>query len=73
MEYLQRNSDNVKIDYFPVGSPELNAVEECWRQGKNNVMSKHHSSLEHIKKIVSNYYRTKRFNLNIKRYLFRST
>ncbi len=29
LEYLQRNSDNVKIDYFPVGSHELNAVEEC--------------------------------------------
>ncbi len=38
-EYLQRNSDNVKRDYFPVGSPELNAVEECWRQGKNNILS----------------------------------
>ncbi len=30
--YLQRNSDNLKIDYFPVGSSEFNPVEECWKQ-----------------------------------------
>jgi DDE superfamily endonuclease len=27
-EYLQRNEDSVKIEYFPVGSPEFNAVEK---------------------------------------------
>ncbi|HXT83244.1 MAG TPA: hypothetical protein VN704_02765 [Verrucomicrobiae bacterium] len=27
-EYLQRNKDNIKLEYFPVGSPEFNAVEE---------------------------------------------
>ncbi len=25
------------VEYFPVGSPEFNAVEECWRQGKYNI------------------------------------
>ena len=29
-KYLQRNEDSLKIEYLPVGSPEFNAVEECW-------------------------------------------
>lgn len=34
-EYLQRNLETIRAEYFPVGSPEFNAVvEECWRQGK---------------------------------------
>ena len=37
-EYLQRNMDNVRVEYFPVGSPEFNAVEECWRQGKYTLL-----------------------------------
>ncbi len=28
-EYLQRNLETIRVEYFPVGSPELNAVEEC--------------------------------------------
>jgi hypothetical protein len=37
-EYLHRNGDSVKIEYFPVGSPEFNAIiEECWKQGKYNL------------------------------------
>lgn len=35
-KYLKRNGDNLRIEYFPVGSPEFNAVEECWKQGKYN-------------------------------------
>lgn len=33
-EYLQKNLDTVKIEYFPVGSPGFNAVKEGRRQGK---------------------------------------
>ena len=73
-EYLQRNLDHIKAEYFPAGSPELNAVEGCWRQGKyNNILSNYHSSsFLHLKQVISNYYRTRRFNLGIKKYLLRS-
>ena len=37
-EYLRRNIETIKIEYFHVGSPQLNAVEECWRQGKYNTI-----------------------------------
>jgi transposase len=72
-EYLQRNIEAIKIEYFPVGSPEFNAVEECWRQGKCNILSNNYSSFSHIKQAISSYYRTRRFKLDIKKYLFRST
>jgi len=72
-DYLQRNTDTIRMEYFPVGSPEFNAVEECWRQGKYNILSNYYSSLSHIKSTISYYYRTRRFNLHIKKYLLRST
>ena len=36
-KFLRKNK-NVKIMYFPKGSPYLNAVEECWRQGKRRLL-----------------------------------
>ena len=72
-KYLQRNEDSLKIEYLPVGSPEFNAVEECWRQGKHNILSNYYSCFSHLKQVISQYYRTKRFNLDIKKYLLRST
>jgi transposase len=71
-ECLQRNVDNVRVEYFPVGSPEFNAVEECWRQGKHNLLSEHYPNFQSLKQVISNYYRTRRFNLDIKKYLLRS-
>ena len=72
-EYLQRNTDVIRMEYFPVGLPLLNAVEECWRQGKDNILSRNsYTNFSDIKQAISNYYRTKRFNLDIKKYLFRS-
>ena len=37
-QYLQDNSDRIKVEYLPKGSPEFNAVEECWRQGKDHLL-----------------------------------
>ena len=71
-EYLERNSKTIKVEYFPVGSPYLNAVEECWRQGKNDLLvSKYYSSFTDLKSTISEYYRTRRFNLDVVKYLLR--
>lgn len=72
-EYLQRNLETIRMEYFPVGLPLLNAVEECWRQGKCNILSRYCSGFSRLKQTISNFYRTRRFNLDIKKYLFRST
>jgi hypothetical protein len=67
------NKDSIRIEYFPVGSPEFNAVEECWRQGKYCILSNYYFNFKNLKHTISRYYRTKRFQLNITKYLLRST
>lgn len=73
-KYLKKNKDSIRIEYFPIGSPEFNAVEECWRQrGKHNLLSNYYANFQSLKHMVSQYYRTRRFNIDIKKYLLRST
>jgi transposase len=72
-QYLAQNTDTVRLEYFPVGSPEFNAVEECWRQGKYNILSTYYAMLDDLKYNICCYYRTTRFNLDIVKYLLRST
>jgi transposase len=44
-DYLEGNKDAVRIVYLPKGSPELNAVEECWSQGKYDLRVSKHSKI----------------------------
>jgi len=72
LKYLEENTDNLSIVYLPKGSPQFNAVEECWRQGKNDLLvSKYYSSFTDLKSTISEYYRTRRFNLDVVKYLLR--
>jgi transposase len=72
-QYLAQNKDTVRLEYFPVGSPEFNAVEECWRQGKYSILSTYYAMFDDLKYNICSYYRTTRFNLDIVKYLLRST
>ncbi len=36
-QYLEKN-DDVILHWFPKGSPQFNAVEEVWRQGKYDLL-----------------------------------
>jgi transposase len=69
--YLEQNKGNIRLEYFPVGSPEFNAVEECWRQGKYHLLSTYYAVFDDLKYNICRYYRTARFHLNIK-YLMRT-
>jgi len=72
--YIERNSDTMIVEYLPKGSPELSAVEQCWRQGKDDLLvSKYYPRFANLKDAITNYYRTKRFNLNILKYLMRES
>ena len=72
--FLDSNKDTIRLEYFPVGSPEVNAVvEECWRQGKYNILSWYYPTFDFLKDTISYYYRTTRFNLDIVKYMMRST
>ena len=72
-EYLEENKDFLRIAYLPKGSPEFNAVEECWRQGKYDLLvSKYYQRFTDLKSTISRYYRTRRFNLDVVKYLLRA-
>jgi len=72
--YIEGNSDTMIVEYLPKGSPELSAVEQCWRQGKDDLLvSKYYPRFASLKDAITNYYRTKRFNLNILKYLMRES
>jgi transposase len=68
--YLSKNNVIIRIEYFPKGSPEFNPVEECWKQGKEDLLvSKYYLRFTNLKTTIAEYYRTKRFNLNMIKYL----
>ncbi len=70
--FLNSNTDNIRLEYLPVGSPEFNAVEECWRQGKYHILSTYYPLFDNLKDTISYYYRTTRFKLDIVMYLMRT-
>ncbi len=73
-EYLEKNEDTIKVIWFPNSSPEFNAVEECWRQGDKDLLANtFYDRFVDLKEAISNYYRTKRFRLNIVKYLLRDS
>ena len=72
-KHLEENKDVIRLEYLPKGSPGNNAVEECWRQGKDDLLvSKYYPKFPNLKCAIANYYRTKRFKLDITKYLFRN-
>jgi len=72
--YLEKNSDRMIIEYLPKGSPDLSAVEGCWRQGKDDLLvSKYYPRFTKLKTAITNYYRTRRFDLNVVKYLLRES
>ena len=36
-KYIKQHKESIKVFFFPTATPELNAVEECWRQTRNTV------------------------------------
>lgn len=68
--FLRKNKEVIKVRWFPSGFPEANPVEECWNQGKNDVIgSRFFDSFEEFEKVVTKYYRTKKFRLDLYKYL----
>lgn len=71
--YLEKNKEDVLVDWFPKGSPQFNAVEECWKQGKYDLLvSRYCPSIVDLKDSIAKYYRTRRFKLDILKYMQRN-
>jgi transposase len=70
-EFFRDNSDSILPVMLPRCSPDLNPVEERWGQGKNEIVgSVYPPSFDELKEAVTEYYRTKRFNLELAKYLY---
>ena len=68
--FFRKNRDTIKVRWFPSGFPESNPSEETWRQGKKDALgSKFYPTFEEFKTATSTYYRTKRFKLDLYKYL----
>lgn len=68
--YFRHHRDTIKVRWFPSGFPEANPVEECWNQGKDSVLgSTFYESFAELKKAITIYYRTRRFKLDLYKYL----
>lgn len=71
-EYLEQNKDTLIPMYLPTASPEFMILEEVWNITKRELLVlKHYPSFEDFKEKISRYFRTKRFNLNMRNYLLR--
>ncbi len=69
---LLRENRNIRIIYLPKGSPYLNAVEECWRRGKQVLpVSEYYRTFADMCNAVITYYRTARFKLGILKFAHR--
>lgn len=67
---MKHNKHRLKIIWFPKGFPEANPMEECWNQGKNDLLGcVFYDSFSDFKSAICNYYRTKRFKLDLYNYL----
>lgn len=68
--YLKKHRRELKIIWFPTGCPEMNPVEECWRQAKREVNGgKIHKSLEAMEKELRYFLRYSDFKQDMVRYL----
>jgi transposase len=72
-EYLEENKDTLIPVYLPTASPEFMILEEMWNIAKHDLLVlEYYSSFEDFRQKISNYFRTKRFGLNMRNYLLRS-
>ena len=69
-KYLKEHRRELKIIWFPTGCPEMNPVEECWRQAKKEVNGgRVHESLEVMKKELRHFLKYVNFKQDMGKYL----
>jgi hypothetical protein len=70
--WLRSHEGCIRVLWFPKGCPEPDPMEECWRQMKDSVVAcTIYPTFTEMKKTLAGYLRTKRFKLNLIKYLCR--
>ena len=73
-KYFEQNKDTLIPVYLPTASPEFMVMEEVWNIAKRDLLVlQYYQSFTHFKNKISEYFRTKRFNLDMRNYLLRNT
>ena len=73
IKYLEENKDTLIPVYLPTASPEFMLMEEVWNMAKNGLLVlSYYPSFADFKNRISGYFRTKRFNLDMRNYLLRN-
>ena len=74
LKYFEENKDTLIPIYLPTASPEFMVMEEIWNISKRDLfVLKYYSSFTDLKNKISRYFRTKRFHLDMRKYLLRNT
>lgn len=69
-KYLRKNRRRIESVMFPKCSPELNPAEHAWDMGKDEILgSTVPNTFGEMRRSVSEYYRTKRFKIDVNNYL----
>ena len=70
LEYFANNKDSLIPVYLPTASPEFMVLEEIWHIAKNDLLVlQYYPSFTDFLIKISTYFRTKRFNLDMRKYL----
>ena len=71
-KYFEENKDTLIPIYLPTASPEFMVMEEVWNIAKRDLfVLQYYQSFEDLKIKISEYFRTKRFGLDMRNYLLR--
>ena len=66
------NNKGIKIIEYPVGCPDHNAMEACWKDGKQKSRIPRSGDTERrVAHRISEYYRTTKFNYSIMKFVMR--
>ncbi len=68
--YFKKNRREIKIIWLPMGCPEMNPVEECWRQAKIEVNGgRVHENFEKMNEELKHFLKYHEFKQDMGRYL----
>jgi transposase len=71
-DYFEENKDTLIPIYLPTASPEFMMLEEIWNIAKRELLVlNYYTSFEGFIQRISEYFRIKRFGLDMRNYLLR--
>lgn len=69
-KYFEEHKDSMIPIWLPTASPEFMVLEECWNISKDDLLVlTYYPSFADFVKRIGQYFRTKRFHLNMRNYL----